>query len=367
MPSNSIYWKLEQILVNNISDIHILEDDFIYVRNSSWKIKKLDWYILYQEEIYWFLHDILPTNSVDLLLDGHEVDASHTFSWSRFRINAYKDNNWIRIALRKISSMPPSMEEIWFSTEFKNQLINKEKWLILVTWPTWSWKSTTLASIIEAINNELNSHIITLEDPIEFLYESKNSLITQREIWKDTKSWKWAIKYSLRQDPDVVLVWEMRDLDTISSVMTLVETWHLVLSSLHTTDAIQTINRIVDSFPANQQQQVAAQLSFSLDTIISQRLFTNKTNNWRVPVREVLINNNAVANNIRERKLAQLIWIMETSTKYWMRTMDQSLAEAVASGQIDLNVALSKVKNIDNFKSLVSYHKNGSSKFRPID
>jgi len=160
--------------------------------------------------------------------------------------------------------------------------------------------------MIEYINQTRSSHIITLEDPIEFKYKEKKALIHQREIWKHSTSWKDAIKYALRQDPDIIMVWEMRDIETISSVLTLVETWHLVLSTLHTIDAAQTISRIIDVFPPHQQDQIAVQLSTVLDMIISQRLIKRKDWKWRVAAREILVNTQAIANNIRERKIPQI-------------------------------------------------------------
>ncbi len=364
---NKFYEVISKIVTHNVSDIHVLEEENLYVRNASWEIKSVDDTVMGQEEIYWFLQDILPPEKLDSLMEWDEVDTSYAIAGYRFRINAFQDNQWIRMALRKISWDPPTLEEIWFGETVK-KILNKTKWLVLVTWPTGSWKSTSLAAMIDYINEHKKCHILTLEDPIEFVYQKKNSLISQRDVWKNTKSWNNAIKYSLRQDPDVVMVWEMRDLETISSVLTLVETWHLVLSTLHTVNAVQTISRIIDVFPANQQEQIATQLSLSLELVVSQQLVPLKSWKWRKPAREVLVNTPAVSNNIRERKIPHITSIIETGYKYWMFTMDQSLAKWVANNDFSWEEVLPKVKSLDSFKTLVKYYEWWKdTKFRPVD
>lgn len=362
--NNRILDFFKQTLELNISDIHLLQDDYVYIRNASWDILPQD--IKFSaEEIFWFLHSFLSVDKVDTLLDGNEIDVSHTINDTRFRINAYYDKNWIRLAMRKISKNPPSMRQIWLKDDIQKYLM-EDKWLILVTWPTGSWKSTTLASMIEYVNENRNAHIITLEDPIEYIYENKKSLITQREIWKNSNSWTNAMKYSMRQDPDIIMVGEMRDLETIAAVLTLVETGHLVFSTLHTVDAAQTITRIIDVFPPHQQEQIAVQLSLTLRLIISQRLVP-ASNWWRVAAREILVNTPAVANNIRERKIPQIFSIMETWLKTWMISMDQSLAYLVAAWLVKEEDVLSKIKNIWSFRVLLDNLKNAKSRFNPVD
>ena len=361
---NKFYDILNQLTEFDLSDIHITEWKEPYVRLSNGVITKASWVIVNKEDIYWFLQDILSPNKIDELLNWREIDTAYQLDSYRFRINAYLSDDWINLALRKINQNIPEFKDIWLPEWIKEHL-KKDRWLILVTWPTWSWKSTTLATMIEYINQTRSSHIITLEDPIEFKYVEKKALIHQREIWKHSKSWKDAIKYALRQDPDVIMVGEMRDIETISSVLTLVETWHLVLSTLHTIDAAQTISRIIDVFPPHQQDQIAVQLSTTLDLVISQRLIKRKDWKWRVAAREILVNTTAVANNIREKKIPQIYSIMETWSQYWMTTMDKSLAELVARWIIDIQEALPKVKNIETFKIILnSYH---GWKFVPKD
>ena len=365
--TNKFYDTINSLTKYDISDIHIMQDKDIYIRKADWVVVPVKWFVLASEEIYWFLHGILSDKEVELLMEGEEIDCSYEIWWYRFRINAYQTSAWINMALRKIVSKPQSMEEIGFSPELRDRIIKKNKWLILVTWSTGSWKSTSLASMINELNDNRNCHIITLEDPIEFVYENNKALVNQREIGKHSKSWINAIKYSLRQDPDVVMVWEMRDYETISAVLTLVETWHLVLSTLHTSDAVQTVNRIIDASPANRKSQISSQLSLALDVIVSQCLIKKADGKWRVPAREVMINTSAISNNIREWNLAQMHGIIETWMKYGMNTLDQSIARLVVSGQVNLNDSLSYIRNVNSFKNLLAHYKKQNEWFKPVD
>ena len=204
-------------------------------------------------------------------------------------------------------------------------MCDKNKWLILVTWPTWSGKSTNIAWMINYINKKYKKHIITIEDPVEFAFKSDKCLINQREVWTNTKSFTNAMRASLREDPDVIVIWEMRDLETIQTAITLAETWHLVLSTLHTNDSVQTIDRIVDVFPSIQQKQIRMQLSQSLIWIISQKLIPKKDWVGRVASREILIANNAVKSLIIEGKTHQLYSVLEVWKEEGMILMDKYL------------------------------------------
>jgi twitching motility protein PilT len=208
-----------------------------------------------------------------------------------------------------------------------NDIVKTPKGLILVTGPTGSGKSTTLASMIDWINSHESSHIITIEDPIEYIHTHKNSIVNQREVGTDTQTFAQALKYVLRQDPDVILVGEMRDLETIQAALTIAETGHLVFGTLHTPDAVQAINRIIDVFPAHQQSQVRAQISFVLQAVVAQQLLPKAYSSGRVLATEILLSNAAVKNLIREEKVHQIYSIMQTGTEYGMRTMNFSLAE----------------------------------------
>ena len=338
------------------SDIHICEDKPVAVRWANWEIKRLD-YILDRDEIFWFANQINNPDQIDALLQWEEIDNAYTHKNVRFRINIYYDMNWINMALRKIPSQIPTMKEIWLPEHIK-QVLHKDKWLILVTGPTGSGKSTTVASLIEYINENLPKHIITLEDPIEFVFKEKKALINQRAIWKNTLSWTRWIKNALREDPDVIMVWEMRDLETIQATLTLVETWHLVISTLHTVNAPQTISRIIDAFPPAKTNMIATQLSLSLEMIISQRLIETADKSWRVAAREILLKDPAISNLIRENKIAQIFSVMETSIQKWMITMDHSLAQLVASWKITLETAIPYIRNKATFKQLVQVYLN---------
>lgn len=353
---NSLLDKIEKY---NFSDIHICEDKQVAVRWNDGKIKRLD-FILDRDEIFWFSNSINTPDQIDALLNGEEIDNAYTYKENRYRINIYMDMNWINLALRKIPKKAPTMEEIDLP-EYIQDILHKDKWLILITWPTGSWKSTTVASLIEYINQNMEKHIITLEDPIEFVFKEKKALINQRSVWKNTKSWTHWIKNALREDPDIIMVWEMRDQETIQSALTLVETWHLVISTLHTSSWPQTISRIINIFPASKQNMISTQLSLSLEMVISQRLIEKNNGNGRVPAREILLSNTAVSNLIRENKIAQIFSVLETWSKQWMISMDRSLAYLVASKNITIENAIPYVRNKNIFKELVSYYLNTNS------
>ena len=347
---------LDLIAEKKYSDIHICEDKPVAVRDNAWNIQRLD-FILDRDEIFGFANKINNPDQIDALLQWEEIDNAYSHKWNRYRINIYYDMNGINMALRRIPQQVPSMEEIQLPEHIK-PILHKNKGLILVTWPTGSWKSTTVASLIEYINQNLPKHIITLEDPIEFVFEEKKALINQRNVGKNTLSWTRWIKYALRQDPDVIMVGEMRDLETIQSVLTLVETWHLVISTLHTVNAPQTISRIIDAFPPEKANMIATQLSLSLEMIISQRLIETADWNWRVAAREIMLQDSAISNLIREKKIPQIFSVMETSLQKWMITMDHSLAQLVADRKITLQTALPYVRNKQTFKQLVQFYLN---------
>jgi twitching motility protein PilT len=236
-----------------------------------------------------------------------------------------------------------------------NELVKKPRGLILVTGPTGSGKSTTLASMIDRINSERHEHIMTVEDPIEFLHQHKKCLINQREVGADTKSFKQALKYVLRQDPDIVLIGEMRDLETIEAALTVSETGHMALATLHTNSAVQTINRILDVFPPHQQPQVRAQLSFVLEGILAQQLLPRASGQGRVLAIEVLVPNPAIRNLIREDKVHQIYSSMQTGqSKFGMQTMNQSLLDLYTRRLIAYDEALGRSPVPEEFISMIT-------------
>ncbi len=268
---------------------------------------------------------IIGKDGYEKFLQNFELDTSYRFQdTERYRVNCYFDSNWYNIALRIIPSQIPTLEDLWLWEHIK-EMCQKNKWLILVTWPTWSWKSTNLAAMIDYINKNFKKHIITIEDPVEFWFQSDKSLINQREIGNHTLGFPQAIRASLREDPDVIMVGEMRDPETIKAAITLAETGHLVLSTLHTNDTVQSIDRIVDIFPPTQQDQVRMQLAMSLVGIVSQRLLPRSDKDGRIAAREILVANDAIRNLIISWKTHQLYSVLEVSSKHGMILMDKYL------------------------------------------
>src|SRR4029077_14771488 len=260
---------------------------------------------------------------------------------SRFRANILLDKLGVEAVLRVISNKIPTAAELQLPPVITD-LANLPRGMVLVTGPTGSGKSTTLACLINLINEKRKQHILTIEDPIEFVYENKNSVIRQRELGQQTKSFGAALKHALRQDPDVVLIGEMRDLETISAALTMAETGHLVFATLHTTDAASTVDRIIDVFPAHQQQQIRTQLSSSLKAVVGQTLLQRVGSKVRIAAREIMLVTPAIANLIREGKTHQIYGAIDTSARVGMISLDKSLAELARKGLISSEDAISK-------------------------
>ena len=275
-----------------------------------------------------------------LTQDG-ELDLSYSAEGiGRLRINAFKQRNSYSMAIRIINLTIPSMDDLGLP-DVVQKLAKTRRGLILVTGPTGSGKSTTLASMIDQINHDRSGHILTLEDPIEYLHKHNKSIVNQREIGLDSDSFSNALRAALRQDPDVILVGEMRDLETISIAITAAETGHLVLSTLHTLGAAKTIDRVIDVFPPHQQQQVKTQLSSVLEGIISQQLLPTKDGNGRVASFEILVGTPAIRSLIREGKTHQIQTMLQTGTKHGMETMDMFLLKIYKAGKISKDSLLS--------------------------
>ena len=273
-------------------------------------------------------------------------------SGERFRVNAYKQKGHYAIAIRTITSQIPSFETLGLPEVLKT-FTEKHKGLVLVTGPTGSGKSTTLASLIEIINENQQRHIITLEDPLEYVHHHKQSLVIQREIGQDTESFNTALRAILRQDPDVILVGEMRDPETISIALTAAETGHLVFSTLHTVGAAKTIDRIVDMFPSEQQQQIRTQLSTVCEGVISQQLLQTIDGRKRVAALEVMVATPAIRNLIRENKTYQIPNMIQTGSKFGMQSMDQELVNLYRQGSITRDSVLSRCTDYEYTSRLV--------------
>lgn len=338
----TLYDFLKQMIERGASDLHITTGSPPRLRIDG-KLIPIDHPPLTPADTKNLCYSILTDAQKHKFEENNELDLSFGIKGlSRFRANIFMQRGAVAGAFRTIPFGIKSFSELGLP-EIINELVKKPRGLIVVTGPTGSGKSTTLAAMVDRINEERYDHIITIEDPIEYLHGHKKSLINQREVNADTASFKAALKYVLRQDPDVVLIGEMRDLETIEAALTVSETGHLTLATLHTNSAVQTINRIIDVFPSHQQEQIRVQLSFVLEGIISQQLIPKKTGQGRVLAVEILIPNPAVRNLIREDKIHQIYSIMQTGqAKSGMQTMNQSLFELYSKGLISYEDAIGR-------------------------
>jgi len=281
-----------------------------------------------------FAQSLMSDVQWQVFMEQGELDFSFSLSGTaRFRINAYKQRGYVSIAARVIPHHIPKLEDLQLPDVLKT-FVEKPHGLVLVTGPTGSGKSTTLAALINYMNRHFRRHIITLEDPIEYLHRNDQSIIDQREIGLDTNGFVPALRAALRQDPDMIMIGEMRDVETIRTAITAAETGHLVLATLHTSDAVETINRIVDVFPATQQAQVRLQLSSVLQGVVSQRLFLSKAGASRLAAIEILVNTPAVANLIRSEQGHQIRSVMQTGRQFGMQTMETHVLELVQNNQL---------------------------------
>jgi twitching motility protein PilT len=314
---------------NRASDVHLSAGEPPMVRIHG-EMRKIEMDALDAEAAHRMIYDILNDEQRKAFEEHLELDFSLALgNYGRFRVNVFKQNRGDAAAFRPIPNRIPGFEELGLP-KILMSLARLEKGLVLVTGPTGSGKSTTLAAMVDLINNEMKGHIVTVEDPIEFVYNSNLCLVNQRELGPHTKSFANALRAALREDPDVVLVGEMRDLDTISLALTAAETGHLVFATLHTSGAPKTIDRVIDVFPAAQQNQVRAMLSESLQAVVTQALFKRRDGRGRVAAFEIMIATPAIRNLIRENKVAQMPSIMQTSKALGMMTMEAAVKELVA-------------------------------------
>ena len=349
---------LEMTVSMGASDLHISSNLPPVVRVDG-NLLRTEYPPLTSDEVESLLFPMLSNEQRRTLEQVWELDLSYGIhGLGRFRVNIYKDKGSFAAAFRTINSKIPSFDSLGLSSVVQ-RITEKPRGLILVTGPTGSGKSTTLASMIDHINETRSEHILIIEDPIEYVHHSKKSVVHQRELGQDTRSFANALKSALREDPDIILVGEMRDLDTISLALTAAETGHLVMGTLHTSSASQTIDRIIDVFPEAQQQQVRIQLSSCLLAVFSQTLLPqldedgiNKSG--RVMAQEVMVVNTAVANLIREGKTAQIYSSMQTGSQLGMQTLEVALRDLYMSGRISQEDALSKSQRPDEFKRLAN-------------
>jgi twitching motility protein PilT len=307
------------------------------------------------------VYDILTDEQIQRFESTLELDFSYSLAKvSRFRVNCYRDKGTVATAFRVIPARIPTVRELNLPLILE-ELTRKPRGLILVTGPTGSGKSTTLAAMVNQINTERSTHIITIEDPIEYLHQHKLSIVNQRELGMDTKSFGAALRSALREDPDVILVGEMRDLDTISTAITCAETGHLVLATLHTNNAPQTVDRMVDVFPPEQQEQIRFMLSNNLEAVLCQQLLPRAGMPGRVCAMEIMMATPAIRNLVREAKAHQLTSAIQTSANVGMQTMDQSLRDLYQKGAIAYDEALTRAMNPEEFKTMVSIAGRGKT------
>lgn len=318
---------LREMVQRNASDIHISTGSPIQFRVDE-KLVPLDDHMLGPEETKALTYSILTKTQIEKFEADLELDLSFEIERvSRYRVNVFKQRGAVGASIRMIPFKLWSFEECGLPVDVATNLCKRPKGLVLVTGATGSGKSTSLASMIDWINDRRPCHIITVEDPIEFVHTNKKAIVEQREVYSDTHSFGASLKHVLRQDPDVILIGEMRDLETIESALNIAETGHLVFATLHTSDAVQTINRVIDVFPAHQQQQIRTQLSFVLIGVLSQQLIPKAGGKGRALAVEVLIATPAVRSLVRESKIHQVYSVIQTSQKDGMRTMNQALYE----------------------------------------
>jgi len=342
---------LDKAIEKNASDLHITVGLPPTIRIDGKLMPVTDAGVVTPESAQRLLVSIMNNDQMERLQQRKELDFSFGYQKMRFRTNAFYQKGNMGAALRLIPMSIKTMEELGVPPILE-RFTEPSQGFVIITGPTGHGKSTTIASLIHAINQKRSEHIITIEDPIEYVFEHNKSMIVQREVGSDTNSFSRALRSALREDPNVILVGEMRDLETIEAALTLAETGHLVFTTLHTNSAAQTADRIIDVFPPHQQQQVRMQLANVLLGVVSQRLLP-KTNGGRVLATEIMVANSAVRNTIREGKTHQLPNIIQTSASEGMISLDKVLAELVSRGEITVDVALSWALDPKAFKMMV--------------
>ncbi|MCA0386451.1 MAG: type IV pilus twitching motility protein PilT [Firmicutes bacterium] len=336
------------------SDLHLTVASPPIIRVNG-KLEKLTDTRMLPEVTQRIIHQMLTVDQINTFENKGELDFSYSYpGLGRFRVNVYKQRGSYSMALRVVSLSVPTMEALKLPVILKD-LAMKQRGLILVTGPTGSGKSTTLASMIDYMNHLRSDHIITIEDPIEYLHKHDKSVINQREIGNDSHSFANALRAALRQDPDVILVGEMRDLETISTAITAAETGHLVLSTLHTVGAAKTVDRIIDVFPPHQQQQVRIQLASVVEAVISQQIIPKADGTGRVAAFEIMVANTAIRNLIREGKSHQIQTVIQTGVQQGMVTMDSSLLDLYRKRIIDLSSLKKYAVDLDAVMKQVGY------------
>ena len=340
---------LEEMIERGASDLHVTAGERPMLRVDGDITRSNVDFVMQPKDTLQLAYSVLTENQKKRFEMEDELDFSFGIqNLARFRGNCFKQRGCVSLVIRQIPFNVRTFDELGLPP-IVAKLSERPRGLVLVTGPTGSGKSTTLAAMIDKINKELKGHIITVEDPIEFIHRHQSCIVNQREVGTDTNSFQAALKYALRQDPDVVLVGEMRDLETIQAALTIAETGHLVFGTLHTSSAAKTVDRIVDVFPAAEKEMVRAMLSESIRAVISQTLLKTKDGSGRVAAHEIMIGTPAIRNLIRENKIAQMYSAIQTGRQLGMQTLDQNLQELVQRNIISPTEARGAAANKDNF------------------
>ena len=352
-PPHSLAQLLEQMVALDASDLHLTAGTPPAVRVRG-EVSRLDEFALLDPDMTrQLLYQVMNTDQQKRFEVNRQLDFSHSLPGvARFRVNVYMQRGSVGAAFRLIPAEVKTLEQLGLPSSLA-ELAAKPRGLVLVTGPTGSGKSTTLAAMIDRINETRSDHILTIEDPIEFLHWHKGCIVNQREIGQDAVNFAEALRGALRQDPDVILVGEMRDLETIAIALTAAETGHLVLGTLHTQSAAGTVDRVIDVFPAEQQGQVRIQLAGALQGVVTQSLLPTADGRGRVAALEILLPDDATRNLIRQGKVEQIYTVMQTSTSRGMQTMEQALAELVGKGSITMDAALGATNKAEQLRGLL--------------
>lgn len=344
---------LHIVVDKNSSDLHICANSPPVLRLDG-KLVRMNYDMFTPPLLQRMMYEIISDENIQKFETTYELDFSYALPRrARFRVNMYRDRGSVAAAFRLIPQKIPTVEQLNLPPILKT-LVEKPRGLILVTGPTGSGKSTSLAAMINHININRAEHIITIEDPIEYLHEHKQSLINQREVGQDTRSFLNALRGSLREDPDILLVGEMRDVETISLAITAAETGHLVFATLHTNNSAESVDRMIDVFPPGQQEQIRVQLSNNLVAIISQQLLRRANGEGRIPANEIMIASPAIRNLIREAKTHQITSMIQTSGNMGMTTMDQCLRDLYLKGWVSLEDAMSRCQNPEELRKMIN-------------
>jgi len=339
---------LRYALKKDASDLHLAQGELPAIRIYG-DIHKLNAEKMAKDDMLNVMKVIMTEEQRQSFKHEKDLDFSLDISnLARFRVNVFEQNNGLGMVFRIIANSIKTIKELGLPDIFKKICLN-DKGLVLITGQTGSGKSTTLAAMIDFINKDYNKHIITIEDPIEFIHKGKRSIVNQREVFRNTHSFNNALRASLREDPDIIMVGEMRDLETVRLAITAAETGHLVLGTMHTGSTSKTIDRIIDVFPGDEKNMVRSMLSESVKAIVSQHLIKRKDGNGRIAAHEILISNNAIKTKIRDSQIHQIISTIETSQKEGMMTLDMCLEHFVNQGIITRKEAHSKATNKDRF------------------